>query len=170
MERIDGVLTPAALGGLIEQENEATIASIVNSLLSATGIIPFVGAGMSQDFGAPMWGEFLKLAAASTEAEIAVGQFVRDGQYEQAAQLLDSEPNRSRFRKLVAERLDVTVAESRRRTGPLAILPLLTKGPVITTNFDRVLEAFYETAGKAFSSRAWIAGRQEPVRILNARS
>ena len=144
---------------LIDTENAPVIDAIVRSLRSATGIIPFVGAGMSHDYGAPIWGDFLQLAAA-TEEKAEVERLVKDGKYEDAAQFLDAGPNGDRFRAFVSETLDVAVPVETRTRGPLSLLPLLTTGPVITTNFDRVLEAFYEAAERPFSDDAWIAGRK----------
>jgi hypothetical protein len=148
------------LASLIETSNAPVIDAIVRSLRSTTGIIPFVGAGMSAEFGAPMWGDFLELAAATDEDRAAVRRLVKGGKYEEAAQHLDAGPHRDRFRTLVTEKLDVAVPAAKRTTGPLSLLPLLTTGPVITTNFDRVLEAFYEAAGRPFGEDAWIAGRK----------
>jgi hypothetical protein len=153
---------------LVEIENASVIDSIVKSLRSPTGIIPFIGAGMSHDYGAPMWGDFLELAAVTDDEKAEVKRLIKDGKYEDAAQFLDAGPNREHFRALVTERLDVKVAPERRTTGPLSLLPLLTTGPVITTNFDRVLETYYETAERPFTADAWIAGRKEPLRILDA--
>jgi SIR2-like domain len=153
---------------LLEAENAPVIDAIVKSVRSPTGVIPFIGAGMSHDYGAPMWGDFLELAAVTDEDKGEVKRLVKDGEYEEAAQFLDAGPHGAHFRALVTERLDVAVAPERRTAGPLSLLPLLTKGPVITTNFDRVLEAFYEAAERPFAGDAWIAGRQQPLRILDA--
>ena len=156
------------LQALVEIENGPVIDAIVRSLRSPTGVIPFIGAGMSHDYGAPMWGDFLELAAVTDHEKGEVKRLVKDGKYEDAAQFLDAGPHGEHFRALVIERLDVNVAPERRTTGPLSLLPLLTTGPVITTNFDRVIEAFYETSERPFTEDAWIAGRQEPLRILDA--
>jgi hypothetical protein len=156
------------LQALLEAENAPVIDAIVKSLRSPTGVIPFIGAGMSHDYGAPIWGDFLELAAVTDEEKGEVKRLINDGKYEDAAQFLDAGPHGAHFRALVTERLDVEVALERRAAGPLSLLPLLTKGPVITTNFDRVLEAFYEAAERPFADDAWIAGRQEPSRILDA--
>lgn len=156
------------LQALVEIENGPVIEALVKSLRSPTGVIPFIGAGMSHDYGVPMWGEFLEMAAVTDEDKTEVKRLVNDGKYEDAAQFLDSGGRGEHFRALISERLDVDVEAERRRTGPLSLLPLLTRGPVITTNFDRVIEAFYEAAERPFTGDAWIAGRQEPLRIRDA--
>ena len=145
----------------LDAENAPVIDAIVRTLRSATGIIPFVGAGMSHDYGAPMWGPFLELAAGrDTGLKGRIRRLVTAGKYEDAAQLLDTGTHRRRFRTLVRKKLHVEVATEKRRTGALSLLPLLTTGPVVTTNFDRVLEAFYEEAQRPFAGEAWIAGRK----------
>ncbi|MFO0697875.1 MAG: SIR2 family protein [Nitrospira sp.] len=156
------------LQALIDKENASAIDKIVTSLRSPTGVIPFIGAGMSHDYGVPMWGQFLELAAVTDDERVQVKSFVKDGKYEDAAQLLDTGSSREKFRGFISEMLDVNVEPERRTTGPLSLLPLMTTGPVITTNFDRVIEAFYETAERPFSGDAWIAGRRDPLRILDA--
>jgi hypothetical protein len=57
---------------------------------SPTGVIPFIGAGMPHDFGAPMWGDFLELAAVTDEDKGEVKRLVKDDEYEDAAQFLDA--------------------------------------------------------------------------------
>jgi hypothetical protein len=49
------------------------------------------------------------------------------------------------------------VEPERRITGPLSLLPLRTTVPVITTNFDCVIEAFHEAAERPFTGDAVIA-------------
>lgn len=153
---------------LIEIENAPVIDELVRTLRSSTGVIPFIGAGMSHDYGAPMWGEFLEMAAVTDDEKLEVKRLVKDGRYEDAAQFLDVGPHGEQFRALIGERLDVNVEPERCMTGPLSLLPLMTTGPVITTNFDRVIEAFYEAAERPFTGDAVIAGRREPLRILDA--
>ena len=68
---------------------DVAIESIVESLRSPTGIIPFIGAGMSHDYGAPMWGDFLELAASSDNERAQVKRLIDEGKYEDAAQVLD---------------------------------------------------------------------------------
>ncbi len=75
---------------LVETENGPVIDAIVRSLRSPTGVIPFIGAGMSHDYDVPMWGEFLEIAAVTDEEKAEVKRLVGDGKYEDAAQFLDT--------------------------------------------------------------------------------
>ena len=147
------------LQALIDSENAPVIEEIVRSLRSSTGLIPFIGAGMSHDYGALMWSDFLERAAVTDDEKAEVKRLIKDGKYEDAAQHLDNADS-NRFRALVREKLDVKVAPELLTTGALSLLPLLTTGPVITTNFDRVLEAFYKAAERPFGDSC-IAGRGE---------
>jgi hypothetical protein len=97
VERVDEVLTPKALQASLDRENEDTLTTLVNSVLAPTGIIPFVGAGMSFPYGVPMWGDFLNLAAVSEDEKRDVARLVKEGSFEQAAKLLDSGPSRDHF-------------------------------------------------------------------------
>ena len=110
---------------LIETENAPVIDAVVSSLRSPTGVMPFIGAGMSHDYGVPMWGEFLEMAAVSDDEKAVVKRLVNDGKYEDAAQFLDAGPRGEHFRALISERLDVNVEPERRITGPLSLLPLM---------------------------------------------
>ena len=91
---------------LVEAENAVSIELIVESLRSPTGIIPFVGAGMSHDYGAPIWDDFLELAASSDDEKARVNRLIDEGRYEDAAQVLDTGPHRNHFRALVREKLE----------------------------------------------------------------
>ena len=165
--RVAGVRTPRALATVINKENEATLRALLDSVRSPTGVIPFVGAGMSKQFGCPLWDEFLRGAALSQRERAEVEQELAKKNYEAAAQVFMTPESEERFQTLVTTTFDIQVPDDKRRSGTLALLPLLTSGPVVTTNFDRALEQIYDAAGPPYAKYDVIAGRQ-PDRILRA--
>src|SRR5262245_44333741 len=50
------------------------------------GIIPFVGAGMSVDFGFPQWSDFLKKLAPDEAVSQKIAERLEQGEYEEAAE------------------------------------------------------------------------------------
>lgn len=104
-------------------------------------IAPFVGAGLSKPCGYPMWSEALRKIAQRLE-----GRGLRD-----------IEPILSAHNYLGAAQVLLDVAgdqvknfiktEFRQRTGgivgPVLLLPELSRGCIVTTNFDTVIEDIF---------------------------
>jgi len=81
-----------------------------------------------------------------------------------AATLLYGE-SADRFQRLVARSFGTPVSEEQVRTGPVSLLPMIATGPVITTNFDHVLEAAFLAAEAPFDK---IVTGQEPDNVIRA--
>ena len=112
------------------------------------GLVPFVGAGLSRRFGFPLWAEFLRSNAKLAEVAAEVEKRLNAGDYEGAAEVI-----LQRREELFQLEIRHTFGrEVTTPTGPVAILPRLSKGYVLTTNFDRVLEAAFVTAGNPFEA------------------
>ena len=109
-------------------------------------IVPFVGAGMSVTCGMSPWGAFLGELARRHGISNAVSRLLDDGNFEGAADLVAERTGRvglvNEVARVFGEQVDdVSLA------GPITMLPrLLAEGTVVTTNFDRVLEAAYRQA------------------------
>jgi hypothetical protein len=139
----------AGLDGRIEMKNTASLENLSRQLRSPLGVIPFVGAGMSAPFEFRQWGDLLLEMVEGTSIESEVRSLIEIGDYEHAAEILDHHrpghlPLRIRdafYRDIEPERL---------WSAPISYLPFLSKGPVITTNFDRVLEQAFKAAGRPF--------------------
>ena len=116
-------------------------------------IIPFVGAGLSVPFGFPQWREFL-LSCCSYNPFIqdSVKNILNSGNpdcYEEAASYLSQElakENPGLFYQKIQEAFDKDIPSY--PESPLALFSSLFKGPIVTTNFDHVLETVtgYQTA------------------------
>jgi hypothetical protein len=141
--------TPDELRRLIDRENGNAFDIVVAQLRSPVGFVPFVGAGLSVPFGFPGWPKFLKEAAAFHRSPDKVLALVKRNRLIEAASLL-FKPSADRFQRLVERWFGAPVADEQVRKGAVSLLPLICKGPTITTNFDRVLETAFGVAGFKF--------------------
>lgn len=144
------VFDRADLQSYIQTENSGRIEKVVEQLRSAPGVIPFVGAGMSASFEFPQWGEFLKDFAKGTTSNSTIGRMVDSGKYERAAEKLHGLLPHE-FRSKIDEKFNRQVDSAKLQSGALSYLPDLASGPVITTNFDHVLEQTFKVAGREFT-------------------
>lgn len=110
-------------------------------------IAPFVGAGLTKPCGYPTWPEALRKIAQRLE-----GLGVQDIEpllnafnYLQAAQVLHDAAG-DQVRNFIK-------TEFRQRpggiTGPVSLLPDLSRGCIVTTNFDSVVEELFRSQGQA---------------------
>jgi hypothetical protein len=155
--------TPIGLSELIDSENENARELLVAQLRSPMGVVPFVGAGLSVDFGFPGWPKFLRDAAEFHDDPAAVRKLVEENKLIEAAGHLSKSGDR--FQLLVEKAFGRKVSEEQARSGAVSYLPKLATGPVITTNFDRVLEAAFQAAGAPFED--FITGT-EPDNVIRA--
>ncbi len=111
------------------------------------GIVPFVGAGMSAPFGFPQWGEFLLGTANNQELKAEIQERLDALEYEEAASLVGDKLGWRAFEDLLRrsfndEKLPVSLA------GAVTQLAKFRPGPIVTTNFDHVLETAFRDAGR----------------------
>src|SRR5256885_1139240 len=130
--------------------NAVNIQALVQQVRSPRGVVPFVGAGMSVPFGFPQWKDFLLGQAHSPALRARVQQGLDAGAYEGAAEALLQALGADTFQSAV----DLTFAMAPHATvapdAPVRQLTRLCAGPIVTTNFDRVLEAVFSHAGNPF--------------------
>lgn len=110
-------------------------------------ISPFVGAGISKACGYPMWGEALgKIALKLQGMEVQdIAPLMAQYDYLQAAQVLHD---------AAADQVKHFIkTEFRQRAGaiagPILLLPELTQGCIVTTNFDSMIEELFQQRGQA---------------------
>lgn len=138
----------------IAEKNEATLNNLVTQLRTPLGVIPFVGAGLSAPVRIkgrrmPQWKDLLSGLARGRSIEEEVAALLTLGKFEDAASLVDDDrPNV--LPQSVRDAFDGTVERQSLTGGALANLPFLANGPVITTNYDRVLEQVFAAAGLPF--------------------
>ena len=161
------VLSEAELADWIDDQNRLASMPLVESLRSPTGVIPFIGAGTSGGFKYPLWGPFLEGCAATEEDRANVAKQIAVGQFEEAAQLLVDRDEEAFYESVRLAFSRPPRLEAAPDT-PLTRLALLAAGPVITTNFDPVIEAVFAASGRPFEGASLVLGRKDPARVVQA--
>jgi HAD superfamily phosphoserine phosphatase-like hydrolase len=112
-------------------------------------LVPFVGAGLSLEFGYPSWSKLLEDLGQQAGLAAQVQPLLAKGGFEEAADLVHKA-----LPGLFDDTLKTTFHHDKLTRpidrGAVRHLPFIGCGLVLTTNFDRVLEAAFEDAGKRF--------------------
>jgi SIR2-like domain len=136
----------------LDRSNAETLYHLERQGRTSPGVVPFLGAGISTAFGFKDW-KHLLLGAAPPRLADRISKLLGANNYEGAAETLLKELGADGFQNMVAASAGDSYLESFEfRTGTVSLLPLLASGPVITTNFDRVLERAFEGSGAPFES------------------
>jgi hypothetical protein len=145
------VIESKALAKSILDKNRPVHSALVQSLRSSMGVIPFVGAGMSAAFNFPQWGDLLRQLAGPGQRN-KVERHLRNNAFEKAAEILYNRGRASdRLQEGITSSFDRAIQDSEFLGKAVTLLPYLTAGPVITTNYDRVLERGFELANCPFT-------------------
>jgi predicted ATPase len=136
-------------------DNQANLRALVRQMQTGNGIVPFIGAGMSARFGFPEWSVFLRNLAKRANLSDAIEQRISAGQYEEAAGDLIAALGSAQFQQLMADNFGNHVLQGKQLDGAVALVPRLSSGPVITTNFDGLLEKVFQNAGCPFELVVW---------------
>jgi predicted ATPase len=126
------------------RENRHTLPLLIKDLRNGIGLIPFVGAGMSVQSGFPDWTKFLRLLAEESEAQEKTEELLAANAYEETAEYLLRRLEHRAFQDLFEGSFGKNFVDKKQLKGAVTIVPRLAGGPVITTNFDRVLESVFE--------------------------
>jgi hypothetical protein len=136
----------------LEKSNEETLYHLERQGRSSPGLVPFLGAGISTAFGLKDWRTLLT-SASPPHLLRRVERLLDSDDYEGAAEALLRELQPDGFQNMVAESAgDGNLGSFDFRSGMIALLPLLASGPVVTTNFDRILEHAFLANGTPFES------------------
>jgi len=151
----------------VQSNNEKALTALIKQLRSPLGVIPFFGAGISGPLKYRQWGVFLRGVANEQLAgadRSAVEEAVAAWDYLRAAGLLAKSLGDEEFQQVIAEEFsDDRLRDANLTSGMFGYLPLVTAGPVITTNFDRVIEHVFEKAGRRFDIRVDGANPDEVI-------
>lgn len=135
--------------------NQSAFDALVEAMGKEIKPVPFVGAGLSAAFGYPGWESILNDLAKlvnNQKGREQILQQIKDKQLLEAAQGIASAISENRMLKAVKKRLpdpEKKCGEERMLNSAAFLLPrLFPDGPVMTTNFDRVLEHIYHKADK----------------------
>jgi WD40 repeat protein len=152
--RVRGGLWPPALDPLaLIADNQRNLPLLAKQLKSRVGVVPFVGAGMSVPFGFPAWRPFLEAQAPDTSVRQQVVGLLDRGQYEEAAELLLTLKGKDAFQAVLADTFGENRLPNPLPSAAILQLPRLSSGPVLTTNFDPVLERVFDKARRPFEQR-----------------
>src|ERR1700731_1460947 len=110
-------------------------------------LVPFVGAGLSANFGYPGWKKLLQGMAGRLNLRQQVDDLLDQNHYEEAAELVQND-RPGVFTDTLCQVFDHKKLPRPLGKGAVRHLPRLAKGPVLTTNFDRVIEAAFEDVGR----------------------
>ena len=136
----------------MDRSNAETLYHLERQGRSSPGLVPFLGAGISTAFKFKDWKNLL-LSAAPPRLSVRIEKQLDENNYEGAAETLLKELGSDGFQNMVAASAGDSNLESFDfRVGTVSLLPLLASGPVITTNFDRILERAFEVNGTPFES------------------
>ena len=113
-------------------------------------LVPFVGAGMSQPVGLKLWPEAMEAIyqqakpSLTVDTAVAFGSARATGRLEEAAQVLWEAMKDKWFNDRIHALFGQdTLSTEKIKTAPVSLLPKIANGPVLTTNFDAVLEQVY---------------------------
>lgn len=109
-------------------------------------IVPFVGAGLSQPLGMPLWGAALRKLhdRIYNPNNPTISEMIDQGQFLEAAQALaDHSP-------VLANNFIRTTYHVQKVVGPVTLLPRIANGCIVTTNFDDGIEEAFKLEKLAF--------------------
>jgi hypothetical protein len=136
----------------LNRSNALTLYHLERQGRTGPGLVPFLGAGISTAFKFKNWRDLL-LHAAPPGVLARVTEQLDGNDYEGAAEILLQELGPDGFQNMVAASAGDSHLESFDfRKGMVSLLPLLASGPVLTTNFDRVLERAFIANEMPFES------------------
>ena len=115
-------------------------------------IIPFVGAGLSCDYGYPLWGNFLwQLNEMLHSPSDAVREQIDRGACIEASQELEQKLGLRRIYRKMVKVFSAEQMQKKQKTAAGVLPYLFPEGPVITANYDQVLETLYAARRRDFS-------------------
>jgi hypothetical protein len=129
---------------------------------SRTGVVPFIGSGLSVAYGFPTWSDLLRELARETAmpaVERECDRMIAEGSFEEAAELIENKLTSAIMRTRLKDRFSRPVNRTGYR-GVARILARLRPRLVITTNYDRVLETEFSRV-VPFVDSTWMVGRED---------
>ncbi|MCL2476580.1 SIR2 family protein [Candidatus Bathycorpusculum sp.] len=128
--------------GIMDFNNENTgVFEALKGLLTnkqKAKVVPFVGAGLSADFGFPTWTAFLKEGF-----EIKKKKMPEKTSYLVIAEQLRYEMGKDEFYAFVRRKFSRDIDKSKIARKAVSFLPKLFPSLIVTTNFDRLLEQIH---------------------------
>ena len=149
--------------------NKRNIEKLITKLTGSTGIVPFVGAGMSIPFGYKGWGQFLLAIGETWGITEEILPLINASMLEDAAQKLINKRTKNAFDEEIVDTFKLKKFDNATlKASAVSFLPYFTKKIVITTNFDQVLEKIFTNAHKDFKQIINGPYRDEIVKTLES--
>jgi WD40 repeat protein len=135
------------------QDNTESTRRLVEQLRTPLAVVPFVGAGLSVPHGMPGWTAFLTSLAQRAGRTQKIRMMLRAGEYEEAALELERTLTPFSFNAAIERDFgDHKLVDRELRGAVVHVNRLSAGGPIVTTNFDRVLETVAERSGLPFAT------------------
>lgn len=118
-------------------------------------IVPFVGAGLSQPMGMPLWGTAMRRLhdRIHSSNDPAISALIDQGRYLDAAQIL------AEHSQVLTENFLQTTYRVQSVVGAAKLLPRIAHGCIVTTNFDDAIEEVFKLNDVKFDG--YMHGRQQ---------
>jgi molecular chaperone DnaK (HSP70) len=129
-------------------DNRKLMAELHEQLATSMGVVPFVGAGLCVSCGLSEWSTLLRQLAQVCGKLEKIDDLISGGGFEEAASVLEQSLGPAAFALQLRDRLSGSAI--RQLAGPILHTPALTRGPVITTNLDSILEQVFARSGYPF--------------------
>ncbi|MBI4663460.1 MAG: SIR2 family protein [Verrucomicrobia bacterium] len=132
-------------------DTAANLRLLTEQIRSPVGVTPFVGVGMSVPFKFKAWKDFLlEQASDNPPLREKIEKRLAEGQYEEAAEELLLDRGENSFQTRLEDAFGPHRLAGQALSGAVTHLPKFATGPVLTTNFDGVLEAVFRHADSPF--------------------
>lgn len=138
-----------------EPENTKTVKQLIRQLKTPIGLVPFVGAGISIPYGYSGWTEFLLAFATEFGLKNKIQKRIDCQEYEEAADDLENEVGSFTLSNAIKETYGENPKTPLSKITAAHYIPFISNGPVITTNFDRILEKIFKEYNKEFLEVVW---------------
>ncbi|MDE7193772.1 MAG: SIR2 family protein, partial [Oscillospiraceae bacterium] len=127
-----------------EDNNQVAYNDLLDSF-KKQNVTPIIGAGLSC-WAYPLWSKMLEEQSQKYGLETEVNELINENKYEDAASILEEEVTKHGFSRLLQKIFNKHLIEEKKEKRPdyLMKLPTLFHGPIVTTNFDRVIEHLFE--------------------------
>ena len=133
---------------LSEEDNNRVVYKKLLEMMKKQNVIPVIGAGLSC-WAYPLWRTLLRKQAEIYGIQEEVDKLLSENKYEEAASDLEQEVTENGFLNNLEEIFGEEKLEENKSKMPEYLRKLLAlfHGPVVTTNFDRMIEYLYHLEG-----------------------
>lgn len=129
-------------------ENDFHLRELLKQVQTESGVIPFVGAGLSAPLGFATWSAFLSELGRRAGAQTQTADCLARGQFEEAAEDLRRRLGARSFDDLLETEYGEHRLDGVALRGAVRLIPAVAGRAVVTTNFDRVLERAFADVGE----------------------